>query len=259
MIERLIDIWNYRYMIYNMVHRELRGKYKKSVLGFLWSLLTPLCQILVYTILFAVILKSGTKDYYVYLMAGIIPWTFFNDSLSQGSSSIIASADMVKKIYFPREVLPLAQVFARFVDFLLSMFIVLVITIYSGITIDFRLWLLLPIIMIIELVFSLGLALIVSAATVYLRDLEYIIRVLLMALIWMTPIMYEVKAVPANLYNILKLNPMVYFIDIFHDILYYHTFPSLAMLLVIMVEAVGTLIIGEVIFARLEGDFSEEL
>ena len=115
MITRIKEILEYNDMICSLVKRELRGRYQKSVLGFLWSFISPLCQIAVFTVVFTYVFPSNIPKYYIYLMIGMIPWQFFTDSIAQGACSVIYNSDMTKKIYFPREVLPVASVSAKFV------------------------------------------------------------------------------------------------------------------------------------------------
>ena len=131
MLKHIKEIYEYRDMIFSLVKRELRGRYQKSVLGMLWTFLNPLCQILVYTFVFTVVFPSNIEDYYIYLMTGIIPWTFFSEALGQGAGSVVANSDMTKKIYFPREVLTISSVTAKFVNMLLSFIVVFVFLVIS--------------------------------------------------------------------------------------------------------------------------------
>ena len=114
------EIYNYRDMIFSLAQRELRGKYEKSVLGFLWSFLSPLFQIIIYNMVFTMVFHNDMPNYYIFLMTGLLPWTFFADSLAQATGAIIYNAEMVKKIYFPREVLVIAEVLAKLINMLLS-------------------------------------------------------------------------------------------------------------------------------------------
>ena len=158
MLARVKEIFNYMDMIRSLVKRELRGRYQKSVLGFLWSFISPLCQIAVFTVVFTYIFPSDIPKYYIYLMAGMIPWQFFSDSISQGACAVIYNADMTKKIYFPREVLAISTVTAKFVNLLLSMIIVFGFILFSGIGFS-PLIILLPFIFLLEYAIALGFAL----------------------------------------------------------------------------------------------------
>ncbi len=252
------EVFAYKDMIHSLTKRELRGKYAKSVLGFLWSFLNPLFQILVYTFVFSVIFKNSMDHYYIYLMTGLLPWTFFADSFSQGAVAIISNSEMVKKIYFPRDVLVIAEVNAKLINLLLSMIVMALFIVFSGVEFTWHI-VFLPVILFIEYIFALGCALLVSSITVYLRDMEYIVNVILMAWIWGTPVMYNLDAISGVYRRLLTLNPMTPIIVSYQDILYWHRVPYSVNLMVPLVEAVIVLILGEVVFCRLVRGFAEEM
>lgn len=259
MIQRIKDVYEYRDMIFSLVKRELRGRYQKSVLGMLWTFLNPLFQIVIYTFVFSVIFENNMENYYIYLTVGTIPWTFFSEALGQGTGSIVSNADMTKKIYFPREVLTIASVTSKFVNMLLSFVIVFLFLFISGVGVNPLVlpWLI-PV-MFAEYMVALGFTLFFSAITVYLRDMEYIVGVLLMAWIWATPIMYTLDGRSELVIRILKLNPMTNIILAYHDILYYKTMPAIAGIGIVMLVGFVLLLVGEVVFVQLEGNFAEEL
>ena len=261
MIDRVREIFAYRDMIYSLAKRELRGRYQKSVLGFLWSFISPLCQIAVFTLVFTYVFPSNIPKYYIYLMTGMIPWQFFSDSMSQGASSIIVNADMTKKIYFPREVLTIASVTAKFINLALSMVVVFGFILFSGIGFS-PLLLLLPYVLLVGYAIALGFALLFAAITVYLRDMEYVVNVILMAWIWATPIMYAPEGL-AEQYQwfvpFLRINPITSVVYLYRDILYYHRMPEMIDFLLPLCVGVVLLFIGEAVFKKLEGNFAEEL
>ena len=150
MINRVKELYAYREMIFSLVKRDLKGRYKGSVLGFLWTFLNPLLQLAVYTMVFSVIMRAGIEDYYLFLFVALVPWIFFSTSLSGGASCIWAQQDMVKKIYFPREVLPISFVTSCFVNMLLSFVVVFLVIFISGIGFNPTALLFLPLVMIIE-------------------------------------------------------------------------------------------------------------
>lgn len=261
MFTRVKEILNYKDMIRSMVKRELRGRYQKSVLGFLWSFISPLCQIAVFTVVFTYVFPSNIPKYYIYLMTGMIPWQFFTDSISQGASSIINNADMTKKIYFPREVLTISSVTAKFVNLLLSMLVVFGFILFSGIGFS-PLLLLLPAVLLIEYAISLGMALIFASVTVYLRDMEYVVNVILMAWIWATPIMYSPDTLIDQydwIVDLLRINPLTSVMYLFRDILYYHRMPMMIDMILPLIWGIVLMVLGEFVFGRLEGNFAEEL
>lgn len=251
------ELYAYREMIFSLVRRDLKGRYKGSVLGFLWTFLNPLLQLVVYTLVFSVIMRNGIEDYYLYLFVALVPWIFFSTSVTGGSSSVWAQQDMVKKIYFPREVLPIEFVTSQFVNMLLSLLVVLVVLLVSGKGINPVAFLCLPVIMVVEYMLALGIALIVSAATVYLRDLEYLLSIITMAWQFLTPVMYSVDQVPAELMPIFMLNPMTPVIIAYRDILYYKEVPQLGTLVHAAVLGVGLMTIGFIVFRKLQRRFAE--
>lgn len=132
------ELYAYREMIFSLVRRDLKGRYKGSVLGFLWTFINPLLQLAVYTLVFSVILRNNIEDFYLFLFVALVPWIFFSTSVAGGSSCIWQQQDMVKKIYFPREVLPIAFVTSQFINMLLSLLVVLATLIVSGFGINFK-------------------------------------------------------------------------------------------------------------------------
>lgn len=258
-MDTLKEIYAYRHMIISLVRKDLRGRYKGSVLGFLWTFINPLLQLVVYTMVFQVILKTDIERYYLYLFIALIAWIFFSASVTSGSASIVAQKDLVKKIYFPRQVIPISYVTSCFVNMLLSFIVVFAVIIFSGTGFNFISLLYLPVIMVVEYILALGTALIVSAVTVYFRDLEHILGIVTMAMMYMTPIMYDKSIVPERLLPIFNLNPMTHIIDCYRDILYYKTIPELSSLISSVVLGIIFLIAGHFIFLKLQKHFAEEL
>lgn len=259
MIQRIRNIYAYKDMIYSLVRRELRGRYKGSVLGFLWTYINPLCQVIVYSMVFSVIFRVNIDKFYLYLIIGMMPWTFFNTSVQGGSTCIRAQSDMVKKIYFPREVIPISYVTSAFVNMLLSFIIAFFAVLISGYWFNFKALIFLPLIIIFEYMLALGIAFIVSAITVYFRDLEQIMGVVMMAWIYVTPIMYNMDYVPEQYRKLVVLNPMTPIVEVYHQILYYRIIPTTNYLLLAFIESIIVLILGFVIFAKMDRNFAEEM
>lgn len=255
----LKELYAYREMIISLVRRDLNGRYKGSALGFLWTFINPLLQLGVYTMVFSVIMRSGIEDYYLFLFVALIPWIFFNTSVSGGSSCIWSQKEMVKKIYFPREVLPISFVTSQFINMLLSFLVIFAVLIFSGKGLNPIALLYLPIIMAVEYILSLSVALISSAITVYLRDVEYILGIVTMAWQFLTPVMYSVDMVPEEFRTIFNLNPMTPIIIAYRDILYYKKVPELETLAHAWFLGLVLLIIGLVTFSKLKRHFAEEL
>lgn len=253
------EIYAYREMIFSLVRRDLKGRYKGSALGFLWTFINPLLQLCVYTLVFSVIMRNGIEDYYLFLFVALIPWIFFSTCLSGGASCIWSQQDMVKKIYFPREVLPIAFATSQFVNMLLSFVVIFIVLIVSGKGINIRTIPYLIPIMIIEYILALGATLVAGSVTVYLRDVEYILGILSMVWQYLTPILYSVDIVPEKLRAIFYLNPMTPIIVAYRDILYYKQVPNMATLLHALVLAIMLFFVGFFVFGKLKRHFAEVL
>lgn len=258
-MQTIKELYTYREMMFSLVRRDLKGRYKGSVLGFLWTFINPLLQLAVYTLVFSVILRNNIEDFYLFLFVALVPWIFFSTSAAGGSICIWQQQDMVKKIYFPREILPISFVTSQFINMLLSLLVVLATLIVSGFGINFKALLYLPVIMIIEYLLSLGMALITSAVTVYVRDLEYLLGIIILAWQFLTPIMYTIDLVPPSLMPIFNLNPMTSVIIAYRDILYYKQPPKMGTLLQAAILGVLLIVIGWWTFSKLKRHFAEEM
>ena len=259
MVKTLHEIYEYRTMISSLIRRDLRGRYKGSVLGFAWTFLNPLLQLVVYTLVFSTIMRAGIEDYYLFLFVALIPWIFFSGSISAGASCVIAQKEMVKKIYFPREVLPIAHVTCQLVNMLLSFIVVFAVLIFSGKGISIRALLYLPIVVVAEYLLAISITMIVSAVTVYLRDLEHILAIFTMAWQFLSPVMYSVDMVPERLRKLFYMNPMTPIIVAYRDIFYYKKEPEIATLIHGGIFSIVLLIIGCFVFERLKKHFAEEM
>lgn len=258
-MKTLKEIYEYRTMITELIQRDLRGRYKGSVLGFAWTFLNPLLQLAVYTVVFSAIMRAGIEDYYLFLFVALIPWMFFSSSVSGGSSCILSQKEMVKKIYFPREVLPISYVTCQFVNMLLSFIVVFVVLIVSGKGLNPVALLYLPVVMIAEYLLAISITMIASAVTVYLRDLEHILIIVTMAWQFLTPVMYSIDMVPQQLRPVFNINPMTPVIVAYRDIFYYKQVPQVSTLLHGFLFSVLLLVVGWMIFGHLKKHFAEEL
>lgn len=253
------EIWNYRAMISSLIQRDLRGRYKGSVLGFAWTFLNPLLQLGVYTVVFSAIMRAGIEDYYLFLFVALIPWIFFSSSLTGGASCIISQKEMIKKIYFPREVLPISHVTCQMVNMFFSFVVVFAVLVVSGKGVNFQALMYLPIVVFAEYLMAISIAMLTSGLTVYLRDLEHILLIVAMAWQFLTPVMYSIEMVPENFRTIFYMNPMTPIIIAYRDILYYKQVPQIGNLLFGFIFSIVLLIVGWLIFGQLKKHFAEEL
>ncbi|MCI8346511.1 MAG: ABC transporter permease [Bacilli bacterium] len=252
------ELYNYRQLLKSNVSKEIRGKYKGSFLGVLWSFVNPLLMTLVYAIVFPFILKSTQPHYVTFIVIAILPWTWFTSVISQGTNTIVVNGGIIKKVYFPREILPISIVTSGLINFLISCLIIAIFLIFSGIGFSFYI-VLLPLIVIIQYILQLGLIFITSSIDVYIRDAEYIISFFVSMIFYGTPILYSSSLFPEKVSWLLKLNPLTTIIESYRDIFYYQQLPDLQGLGILFFVSCLILLIGYKIFKKLEKGFAEEL
>lgn len=252
------NLYNYRELIKTSVKKDIGGKYKHSFLGVIWSFINPLLQILVYAIIFPLIMRNKIENYTVFMVCGLIPWTYFSTVLNRASFVMIENGNIIKKVYFPREILPLSLVTSETVNFLISSLIILAFVLIKGMGISIYI-LAFPVVLIVQYILLLGLSLLLSSVTVYFRDLQHFIGVLLQLFFYATPIVYSVETIPENFRWILKLNPMTYIIEGYRDIFYNQSMPDMKNLGIIFCIGLVITIIGYIIFNKLQKRFAEEL
>lgn len=252
------NLYHYRELLKTNIQKEIRGKYKGSFLGILWSFLNPLLMVLVYALVFPYIMRTNVENYLIFLIVAIIPWNFFTTCITTGCNCVWINGGIIKKVYFPREILPVSVILAGLINFLISCIIILVFLLLGGVGFSLQLlWL--PLIVIIQSMFSLGLLFILSAVNVYVRDVEYLVSFLLNLLFYATPILYTADMFPQNIRFLLYLNPMTHFIDAYRSIFYYQTLPNFTSLFYIFFFSFFILILGYFVFRKLEKGFAEEV
>jgi len=268
-VERLRELWRYRELIRNLVVRDLKARYKNSILGVAWSWLNPLMMMVVYTVVFNILAgRSDLPNYPVFLLSALLPWNFFATSVSQATNSIVESASLIKKVYFPREVLPLSIVLGNMINFLVALPVFFALTVVMGGRIT--VWvLLLPLVLFIQLMFTAGVCLVTSTVNVFYRDTRIIMDVLLMALFFLTPIFYPITTVPEQytLWGVTlnprvwlrRLNPMASVIASYHDILYWGAPTGWDFLLRTALTSLAVLVVGYLLFLRYSPRFGEEV
>ncbi len=264
MLANIHKLFSYRELIYSLTKKELKVKYRGSVLGFLWSLLNPILVMVVYSFVFAIIMRLGVEEYAIFLISALLGHNFLANSVSFGASSIVANGNLVNKIYFPREILPLSIVFANLVNFLfelIALFIVLTILGYK-----FYMFLyLLPLIIFIQFFLVAGSTLLVSALNVFFRDLQHLISIILMVWFFATPIIYPLDMVPETFRSILYFNPMTVFVIMYRNI-FYHVkytegfgFPPTPFIIYAVGVSLLVFFVGYFVFKKLEPRFAEEI
>ena len=258
MLKVFKNLYNYRELLKTNVKKEIRGKYKNSFLGVLWSFLNPLLQIMVYAIVFPLILRNTQENYVIFLCCGLIPWTFFSTTISKAAFTMVENGNIIKKVYFPREILPISVVTSETVNFLISTIIIIGFVVFGGLGIT-KYIIFYPIVLLAQYLLLLAIALVVSSISVYIRDLQHLIGVALQLLFYAAPIVYAPESIPANFAWILKINPMTYIINGYRDIFYNQTMIELKPLLILIGISIIACVIGYMIFNKLQKGFAEQL
>ena len=255
------DLYEYRELLKTNVKKDIRGKYKGSFLGILWSFLNPLLQVIVYAIVFPYLMRGATiENYVVYLVTGIIPWSVFSTVVGVGTTVIKSNQGIIKKVYFPREILIISQVISGLVNFFISCVIILLFCLGFGVGVSIHI-LFIPVIAIIQAILSLGILFITSSINVYIQDLEYIVSFLLNMAFYGTPIIYEISqfASAGTLLKFIELNPMTPIINAYRDVFLYHQWPNPSGLIYVAILGLIILVVGYLIFRKLEKGFAEQL
>lgn len=256
MVNKLKEIYRFKNLIYNLVARDLKVKYKGSILGFLWSLLNPLIMLIVYTVAFKYIIKIRVENFPLFFLCGFLPWTFLSLSLSMAVSSIKDNANLVKKVYFPREILPLSIVLSNLVQFLLTFLILIPALILFKIKLGFPL-LFLPLIILFQLAFTLGLTFMLSSLNVFFSDVRHLLEIFLQIWFWLTPIIYPVDFVPERFQSLYRLNPAVLFVESYRNSLLYNKWLSSIELISLFLVGVSFLALGYLVFNSYNRRFAE--
>lgn len=256
-LNRLKEIYKYREMIISLVRKDLRTRYKGSVLGFLWTFINPLLQLIVYSIVFSFVMRVKMENYYMYMFVGLLPWIFFCNALQLGSISIVSNRDLIKKIYFPRLVLPIATLGSSFMNFLFSLIVLFIALLVSGIGISIY-FIYVPVLCLILLLFASSFTFILAACNVYLRDLEHIIAIVTMSWFYAVPILYPIEMVPNEFQELYRLDPIVPIILSFQDAIYYKRLPNIESLINIGILSIILLVISYFVFEKLQKNFAEE-
>ena len=233
----------YRDVLWQLVRQFLTLRYRRTLLGYVWTLINPLLMMMVTAVVFATLFKLDLASYTVFLFAGLVPWNFFSMSVTQSCSSFIQNEGLIKKIYLPKVIFPLSLVLGMLIDSMLSMAALSVIILPFGGEISPAL-LFLPVAYALLFVFAFGVSLLMSVATVFFRDLQYVIAVLMQAWFFLTPVMYRHEALTGKVAWVVALNPMASFIELFRAPLLHGQLPSLHALGVSVAVALVSFVIG---------------
>ena len=258
-LETIGAIASHREFLKNLVLRDLKLKYRGSVLGFMWSLLNPLAVVLAYTLAFKYILQIGQPDYAFFILLGVLAWTFFAGAATMSTGAIIESAGLVKAVQFPRAILPLATVFFTFTQYLLTALVFLPLLLLVRQEPVGWPMLLYPVFLVLQVAFTIGVALFLSAATTFFRDVRHLVEVALQLLFWTTPIVYSAEIVPDALRPLILASPMAPYITAYHEVFYYVRWPSITTWVMTIGYAAIALGGGILLFTRWQDELGEQL
>ncbi len=253
------ELYRYREMLKNLINRELRTRYKASVIGFLWTFINPLIMLVVYTTFFSIIARGAAiQPYSFFLYCALLPWIYFQTGVQTSTVSIVGNANLVKKVYFPNELLPLATVMASLVNYLLGLLILIPADFIFGVHLNFSVVFFVPIV-IVQSILILGFSYWLSALNVFFRDVEHITGVIFTAWFYITPVMYQMELIPPEYRGLYMLNPMTPITLAYRDIFLYGRIPDLGSLFKVAVGGCILMISGLMAFRKMRKRFAEEL
>lgn len=254
----LATLYKYRDLILSLIGKELKGRYRGSVLGMLWTFLNPLLLLLVYALVFSVYMRVQVENYAVFVFAGLLPWIWFSSAVMEGVNAVVVSGDLITKSMFPAEILPLVKVASTFVNFLFSLPLIFVFMLIYGIPFGASLiWL--PLLVITQLLFTLGFVYILSVVNVLFRDTQHILANFLTLWFFLCPIIYPATQVPAEWRFTFYLNPMAIMTLGYQDVLINGANPEFLPVLLTLLMGVFITFAGMVIFERYKETFAEQI
>lgn len=254
MLQFFRDVYQYRELIWALALKELRVRYKRSVLGFLWALLNPLLMMIVLTLVFGTLMRFSIDHYAIFLLSMLLPWTFFSQALSYAVESVVGNAQLLKKVRVPKVVFPVAAVVANIINFLLSLVPLALLIVLLRFPLRWT-WIYLPIPMVGLFLFTMGTALFFAAINVFFRDISHILQILLSAWFYASPIIYSLDFIPKKYHVFFRLNPMLYVLNGFRLSIYYGFLPSLQSLAMSLACGIAALAIGFGLFRRYQDIF----
>jgi lipopolysaccharide transport system permease protein len=255
----ILQRWLYvRDLLQTLVGRSLKLRYRRSVIGFAWSLLNPLAQLLVFGFVFTTVLPLNIPDYPVFLFSGLLPWSWFSGALPEATEAIVGNRELIRRPGFPIAVLPVITLLGHLVHFMLALPVLLLFILAAKIPLNWTI-LALPLIIVVQFIFMLSLAYLLSAIHVTFRDTQYLLNLLLLLGFYLTPVFYDSAAVPQRFHLIYSLNPMYAFIDAYRAILLHGVWPDFGALSLVAAASLALLLIAYRNFLRTSSQFVEEL
>lgn len=244
----------YKPLLKELVGRDLKVKYRRSFLGYVWSLLNPLLMMTVMTVVFSYMFRFDIPNYPLYLITGQTLWNFFNESTSMSMYSVLQNGGLIKKVYIPKFIFPISRVLSSFVTMSFSLAAIVIVMLFTKAPFYWT-TLLFPIPLLFLLLFSMGIGMVLSALSVYFRDITHLYGVLTLAWMYLTPIFYPVNALPEEIVPIVQSNPMCVYITFFRELVLYGTVPEVAMWLRCAGTSAIALALGMIVFRKMQRNF----
>lgn len=245
-------------LLKHLTSRDIKARYKQSLLGILWVILNPLFQMIILSFVFSYVIKFPFDgiSYPIFIFTGLLPWIFFSQALGAATESLVSNASLLKKVYFPREILVISAISAKAFDFFVSFGLFMLFMIFYNIKFDIVFLLVIPI-FILHLIFTYALSLLLAVANLYYRDIKYLLALVLQLWFYLTPIIYATDFFPGHLRWIFVLNPLAYFIESYRSILLFQQVPSFTTYGILCIVLILLLGIANTIFRKLSGTFAD--
>lgn len=254
MTQYIKNFLRYKDLLRNLISRDIKVKYRRSVLGIGWSILNPLLMTLVITAVFSTVFKFDIPNFPIYYLTGSIVFNFFSEATTGAMGAVVYAGGLIKKVYIPKYIFPLEKILFAFINLLFSVIPVLLVLLFSDIQIKATI-LLAPIPLVLALVFAIGIGLVVATSAVFFRDIFHLYSVLLTAWMYLTPLFYPVSIVPEDLKFLIQINPLYYYIDYLRQVVMYGTIPDMQTQILCVVFALGALVIGTCLFKSKQDQF----
>lgn len=257
-VKIITALFQYRELLSELTMREIKQRYKQSVLGYAWVILNPFFQMLVMSFVFQFIMRIGEVGvpYAVYLYAGLLPWTLFSSSIASSMGALVGNAGLLTKIYFPREIFVVSTIWAKVIDYALASTVFILMMLYYHLPVTWNVLWFIPI-FIIQMLFTYGLSLIMSAFNLFYRDIQYVMGLVLLLWMYLTPVIYPTELFPVQYRWIFQLNPMAVFINAYRQVILGGGMPNFVSLGVGLAVSLVLLLVGYKLFKKLEGQFAD--
>ena len=264
LVQRFAELLKYKSLLWTLAWRDVKVRYKQSVLGIVWAMFIPVCMMLVFTFIFTKVVPLKTDlPYAIFAYCGLLPWQFFSSSTTAATNSLVANRGLVTKIYFPAEVFPISCIIASFIDFMMGSIVLIGLIVFFSlggydITISWTALLFIPV-LVIQILFTCGLSFVLSMGNLFFRDVRYVYSVIIMLWMFASSVIYPMKTANVNVQFILNLNPMTPILNSYRDVLLRGTLPDWPSLGYSAIVAGAIFLIGWTLFFKLQYKFAEKV